>query len=158
MNTYIHTYIFTCMWEKEGEESGCRGRKPEKENKTWRNSPKLVKPGSILAWYCNVVMTSFWFIYSCKHRSIKFCTSWISSHEIFLPSLLGPGEDPGLEPVTAALTPCCCCCCCKAWCWGLGDVAADGGPCTDEICVENTQSRFQHPKKGKKQFKSPNLF
>jgi hypothetical protein len=24
--------------------------------------------------------------------------------------------------------------------------------------VENTQSRFQHPKKGKKQFKSPNLF
>lgn len=38
------------------------------------NSPRVIKPGSILARLERVLTTSPLFIYSCRHRSIRFCT------------------------------------------------------------------------------------
>lgn len=37
-----------------------------------------VKPGSIFAWLCSVLTTSFWLMYICRQRSMRFCTSWMS--------------------------------------------------------------------------------
>lgn len=52
----------------------CEQVKKNQWRKRERNAPSSVKLGSIFACMRRVFITSFWFIYSWRQRSIRFCT------------------------------------------------------------------------------------
>mmetsp|Transcript_3803 Transcript_3803/g.10944 ORF Transcript_3803/g.10944 Transcript_3803/m.10944 type:complete len:205 (+) Transcript_3803:2079-2693(+) len=63
---------------------------------------RVVKPGSMRAWYCRANTTSFLVMYCCRHRSMRFCTYWMSAQLILLcsgPSLFPPWSLPAEPPL-----------------------------------------------------------